>query len=171
MAEPCLFKNRLCQKRSRRSFLLSRLELILPGAQKNQLFFGPLTGAVIGTRWWAGRGQRSITESCRGVENCQKTRRLPLVGCTLCWAALGFSSAEFFFSPFSLIFLWQASDYRYAGCKFLSNTQLAPKHAKPRKIHSGTKLVATSTPACMNDPTTKTSVWSVPLAFKVVATT
>jgi hypothetical protein len=54
MAELCLFKNKLCQKKSRRSFLLSRLELILPGAQKNQLFFGPLTGAVIGTGAGAG---------------------------------------------------------------------------------------------------------------------
>ena len=54
MAEPCLFKNKLCQKKSRGSFLLSRLELILPGTQKNHLFIRPLTGAVIGTCVWAG---------------------------------------------------------------------------------------------------------------------
>jgi hypothetical protein len=54
MAELCLFKNQLCQKKSRGSFLLSRLELILPGTHKNHLFFGTLTGAVIGTRVWAG---------------------------------------------------------------------------------------------------------------------
>jgi len=29
-------------------------------------------------------------ESCRGVENCQKTRRFPLVGCTLFWADVCF---------------------------------------------------------------------------------
>ena len=40
------------------------------------------------SRKWAGHGQGSKTESCRGVENCPKTRRLPLVGCTLCWALL-----------------------------------------------------------------------------------
>ena len=54
MAEPCLFKNKLCQKKSRGSFLLSRFELILPGTYKNHLFFGTLTGAVIGTGGGAG---------------------------------------------------------------------------------------------------------------------
>ena len=63
MAEPCLFKNKLCPKKSRKSFSLSRLELIPPGAQKNQLFFGPLTGAVIGTRAGAGGGTPSDWEN------------------------------------------------------------------------------------------------------------
>ena len=60
MAEPCLFKNKLCQKKSRGSFLLSRFELILPGTYKNHLFFGTLTGAVIGTG--AGAGGDSVWE-------------------------------------------------------------------------------------------------------------
>jgi hypothetical protein len=41
-------------KKSRGSFLLSRLELILPVTYKNHLFFGTLTGAVIGTGAGAG---------------------------------------------------------------------------------------------------------------------
>ena len=60
MAEPCLFKNKLCQKKSRGSFLHSRLELILLGTQKNHLFFEPLTAAVIGTG--AGAGVDSVWE-------------------------------------------------------------------------------------------------------------
>jgi len=34
----------------------------------------------------AGHGQGSKAESCRGIETSQKTRRIPLVGCKLCWA-------------------------------------------------------------------------------------
>jgi hypothetical protein len=49
MAEPCLFKNKLWSKKSRESFLHSRLELILLSTQKNHLFFEPLTTAVIGS--------------------------------------------------------------------------------------------------------------------------
>jgi hypothetical protein len=41
MAEHCLFKNKLCQKKSRGSFLLSRLELILPGTHKIIYFLEP----------------------------------------------------------------------------------------------------------------------------------
>jgi len=38
------------------------------------------------TRWWAGRGNATLTELTSSRENCLKTRRLPPVGCTLCWA-------------------------------------------------------------------------------------
>jgi len=54
MAEPCLFKNKWWQKKSRESFLHSRLELILLGTHKIIYFFEPLTGAVIGTGAGAG---------------------------------------------------------------------------------------------------------------------
>ena len=36
------------------------------------------------SRKWVGCGECSKTEFCWGAENCLKTRRLPLVGCTLC---------------------------------------------------------------------------------------
>src|SRR5512134_1874746 len=41
-----------------------------------------------GTRWWAGRGNAILTEPTSSHANCLKTRRLPPVGCTLCWALL-----------------------------------------------------------------------------------
>jgi hypothetical protein len=67
---------------------------LTPGASSNSAKqidlmtppLGTLTACV--SRKWAGRGPGSKMESSRGAENCQKTRRLPLVGCTLCWAAL-----------------------------------------------------------------------------------
>ena len=77
MAELCLFKNKLWPKKSRGSFSLSRLESILLGTHKNHLFFGSLTGAVIGTRWWAGRDNAILTEPAPSHTNCLKTRRLP----------------------------------------------------------------------------------------------
>jgi hypothetical protein len=40
------------------------------------------------TRWWAGRGNAILTETTSSRANCLKTRRLPPVGCTLCWAVL-----------------------------------------------------------------------------------
>src|SRR6266498_4015159 len=45
-----------------------------------------LTACV--TRWWVGRDNAILTEPTPSHENCLKTRRLPPVGCTLCWAAL-----------------------------------------------------------------------------------
>ena len=39
------------------------------------------------TRWWAGRDNAILTEPTSSHGNCLKTRRLPPVGCTLCWAA------------------------------------------------------------------------------------
>jgi hypothetical protein len=39
------------------------------------------------TRWWAGRDNATLTEPTPSHANCLKTRRLPPVGCTLCWAA------------------------------------------------------------------------------------
>ena len=40
------------------------------------------------TRGWAGRENAALTEPTSSHANCQKTRRIPLVGCTLCWAVL-----------------------------------------------------------------------------------
>ncbi len=39
------------------------------------------------TRWWAGRGNATLTEPTPSHANGSKTRRLPPVGCTLCWAS------------------------------------------------------------------------------------
>src|SRR3990172_10651272 len=39
------------------------------------------------TRWWVGRENASLAEPTSSHETCLKTRRLPPVGCTLCWAA------------------------------------------------------------------------------------
>src|SRR5919109_967424 len=39
------------------------------------------------TRWWAGRDKAIFSESTSSHVNCLKTRRLPPVGCTPCWAA------------------------------------------------------------------------------------
>ena len=50
------------------------------------LEFVRLTAGV--TLWWAGRGNVVLTEPAPSHANCPKTRRLPPVGCTLCWAAL-----------------------------------------------------------------------------------
>ena len=47
--------------------------------------FVRLTACV--TRWWARRENAILTEPASSHENCLKTRRLPPVGCTLCWAA------------------------------------------------------------------------------------
>ncbi len=38
------------------------------------------------TRWWVGRDHAILTEPTSSHTNCLKTRRLPPVGCTLCWA-------------------------------------------------------------------------------------
>src|SRR5512138_3184425 len=35
---------------------------------------------------WAGRGNATLPEPTPSHANCLKTRRLPPVGCTLCWA-------------------------------------------------------------------------------------
>src|SRR6266508_1163262 len=47
---------------------------------------GWLTVSV--TRWWAGRDNATLTEPTSSHANCSKTRRLPPVGCTLCWAVI-----------------------------------------------------------------------------------
>jgi short subunit dehydrogenase len=39
------------------------------------------------TRWWAGRDHAALPEPTSSRANRLKTRRLPPVGCTLCWAA------------------------------------------------------------------------------------
>jgi len=38
------------------------------------------------TRWWVGRDNAALAEPTSSHANCLKTRRLPPVGCTLCWA-------------------------------------------------------------------------------------
>src|SRR6266542_2741496 len=38
------------------------------------------------TRWWAGRDNATLPEPTSSHANYLKTRRLPPVGCTLCWA-------------------------------------------------------------------------------------
>jgi len=38
------------------------------------------------TRWWAGRDNAILSEPTPSHTKCLKTRRLPPVGCTLCWA-------------------------------------------------------------------------------------
>src|SRR5574341_647954 len=40
------------------------------------------------TRWWAGRDNAILPEPTSSHANCLKTRRLPPVGCTLCWVAV-----------------------------------------------------------------------------------
>src|SRR5512145_1899010 len=45
-----------------------------------------LTACV--TRGWAGRDNADLTEPTPSHAKCLKTRRLPPVGCTLCWAVL-----------------------------------------------------------------------------------
>ena len=44
-----------------------------------------LTACV--TRKWVGRDNAIVTESTSSHTKCLKTRRVPLVGCTLCWTA------------------------------------------------------------------------------------
>ena len=63
MAELCLFKNKLLQKKSHRSFVILVALVILSGTHK-KLFFGkPLTATVIGTRAGAGGGTPSDWEN------------------------------------------------------------------------------------------------------------
>src|SRR5512143_3502863 len=45
--------------------------------------FGGLTVCV--TRWWVGRDNATLTEPIPSHANCLKMRRLPPLGCTLCW--------------------------------------------------------------------------------------
>jgi hypothetical protein len=52
--ERCLFKNKVWQKKSHRSFVILVALVILTDAHKNLLFWTLLTSAVIGTRGWAG---------------------------------------------------------------------------------------------------------------------
>ena len=42
------------------------------------------------TRWWARRDNAALAEPASSQEKCLKTRRLPPVGCTLCWHACSF---------------------------------------------------------------------------------
>jgi len=55
------------------------LRLLIP-------FLSPHLTACV-TRGWAGRDHAALMEPTSSHANCLKTRRLPPVGCTLCWAA------------------------------------------------------------------------------------
>ena len=72
MAELCLFKNKLCQKKNHGSFIILVALVILSGTHKKSFFGKPLTAAVIGTRWWVGwdsiREQKNI-EAKKILEN------------------------------------------------------------------------------------------------------
>ena len=57
------------------------------------------------TRWWVGRGNAALTEPTSSHAKRLKTRRLPPVGCTLCWAVLGFQPTILFELLSLLIFL------------------------------------------------------------------
>src|SRR5687768_15057405 len=47
-----------------------------------------LSSPTVGvTRWWVGRDNATLPEPASSYTKCLKTRRLPPVGCTLCWAA------------------------------------------------------------------------------------
>src|SRR5215208_2626503 len=48
--------------------------------------FGRTRLTVCVTCWWAGRDNVILSESTSSPANCLKTRRLPPVKCTLCWA-------------------------------------------------------------------------------------
>src|SRR5687768_6235491 len=50
-----------------------------------------LTACV--TRWWAGRDNAGLPETTSRHANCLKTRRVPPVGCTLCWAFFAAAAA------------------------------------------------------------------------------
>ena len=45
------------------------------------------------TRWWVGRDNATLTEPTSSHAKCLKTRKLPPVGCTLCWAAVSWFSS------------------------------------------------------------------------------
>ena len=53
------------------------------------LFHHKCRPTVCVTRRWAGRDNATLMEPASSHANCSKTRRLPPVGCTLCWAGLG----------------------------------------------------------------------------------
>src|SRR6266545_7527305 len=60
-------------------------QLILP---KTLMSENPCRLTVSVTRWWAGRDNVTLPEPTSSHVKCLKTRRLPPVGCTLCWALL-----------------------------------------------------------------------------------
>ena len=62
-----------------------------PASELTVLFPAPNGLALPGG--WAGRDNASLTEPTSSHENASKTRRLPDVGCTPCWAA-GFSGTQ-----------------------------------------------------------------------------
>src|ERR671923_708873 len=53
-----------------------------------------LTAGV--TRWWVGRDNATLPEPTSSHANCLETRRLPPVGCTLCWHAFDFKTPLLF---------------------------------------------------------------------------
>jgi len=56
-----------------------------------EIFLSALHSGIEPPNGWryplvAGRDNASLTETTSSHVNCLKTRRLPPVGCTLCWA-------------------------------------------------------------------------------------
>ena len=60
-------------------------DIILPKNPKEE---NPCWLTVGVTRWWAGRDNAILMESTPSHAKRSKTRRLPPVGCTPCWAEL-----------------------------------------------------------------------------------
>jgi len=60
-------------------------EFTSPCADKLFMFSDRHPTACV-TRGWAGRDNATLPEPAPSHANCLKTRRLPPVGCTLCWA-------------------------------------------------------------------------------------
>jgi hypothetical protein len=78
------------------SFLqrIDKVPYLLEAIQSCDLYFRvyinrtPKNSPTVGvTRWWAGRDNAILPELTPSHANCLKTRRLPAVGCTLCWAS------------------------------------------------------------------------------------
>jgi len=81
-AVPIQPKRRLAFARLSSEFLV-----LCMTSQFNQFQFLAGRPTVCVTRGWAGLGGATLMESALSRTNCLKTRRLPPVGCTLCWAA------------------------------------------------------------------------------------
>src|SRR6266508_104371 len=76
----------------RHSILLSKAVLRCVFRYQQCLDVRPTVGV---TRKWVGQDNAVLTESTSSQEKCLKTRRVPPVGCTLCWVA--FLLRSFFF--------------------------------------------------------------------------
>lgn len=48
------------------------------------------------SRWWAGRDKGLGAGFAPSVENARKSRRIPPVGCRLCWHAFDVQDSSYF---------------------------------------------------------------------------